>query len=357
MATLDPVAQGRVQLLTCASGDAVQAVAAVDELVRLSRLDPDWSWSRAAIIARNWRYLEPVRSYAESLNIPVQMANEKLPSLWRLREMQAFIAALRGQPGRMLHVADLESIVGGMSRNRWTDLIGEGIGMLARELGDKAAPVPDLIDWFAEWARDTRAAQRGLLLLTAHRAKGLEFDDVVILNGGWERPSHGEDADAPRRLFYVAMTRARRSLSVMSDGRHPFLQSGSEAILARAARPDPGAMPAARQRYILPDPKLVDLSFAGRLAAGNPALSAIAEAKAGDAVTLTRDGDRWSLCNDKGQRLGRMSRAFSPPEGTTFLRGEVGAILAWRKADADESFHASLKRDAWEVVLPELVFG
>lgn len=54
------------------------------------------------------------------------------------------------------------------------------------------------------------------LLLTAHRSKGLEFDHVVILNGGWKALSKGEDGEAPRRLFYVAMTRARRSLSVVT---------------------------------------------------------------------------------------------------------------------------------------------
>lgn len=80
---------------------------------------------------------------------------------------------------------------------------------MARELVEKAAPVPDLVQWFGEWARDARGEQRGLLLMTAHCAKGLEFDHVAILNGSWDRPSRGEDADAPRRLFYVAMTRAR----------------------------------------------------------------------------------------------------------------------------------------------------
>lgn len=53
---------------------------------------------------------------------------------------------------------------------------------------------------------DAWGEQRGLKLLTAHRAKGLEFDDLVILDGGWEQPSWNEDQDAPRRLFYVAMT-------------------------------------------------------------------------------------------------------------------------------------------------------
>ena len=84
-----------------------QAVAAVDELIRLSRLDPEWSWSRAAIIAREWRRLAPVRAYAETLGIPVEMANESLPSIWRLREMQQFIDGLRRDSTRLLAIRDL----------------------------------------------------------------------------------------------------------------------------------------------------------------------------------------------------------------------------------------------------------
>jgi ATP-dependent DNA helicase RecQ len=83
MAGLDPVAQGRVQLLDCGADDIVQARAALDELLRLSRLDPDWNWARTAIIARNWRQLAPVRASAEAIGIPVELANETLPSIWR----------------------------------------------------------------------------------------------------------------------------------------------------------------------------------------------------------------------------------------------------------------------------------
>ena len=50
--------------------------------------------------------------------------------------------------------------------------------------------------------------------LTAHRAKGLEFDQVVVLDGGWNRIGRAEDADASRRLYYVAMTRARLTLTL-----------------------------------------------------------------------------------------------------------------------------------------------
>jgi ATP-dependent DNA helicase RecQ len=354
-AALDPVAQGRVSLIDSGPSDAAQAMAALDDLIRLSQLDPDWSWRRCAVIARDWRRLEPLRAYAEAKGIAVDLANETMPSLWRLREMQTFIRALLADRSRLLTIPDLVAILNTQQQTRWTNLIGEGIGTLARELVEKAAPVPDLVEWFGEWAREARSEQRGLLLLTAHRAKGLEFDHVAILNGGWDRASKGEDADAPRRLFYVAMTRARHSLTVLTDGPHPMV-TPSGHILPRTARPDVSALPQTRLRYVSPDPKLVDLSFAGRLPEGHPTLASIAAAQPGDSVTLLRDGGRWEILNEMGRTLIRLSKAFSPPEGATFLRGEIAAVLMWRKEDGHEDYHHLLRHDEWQVVLPELVF-
>jgi ATP-dependent DNA helicase RecQ len=241
--------------------------------------------------------------------------------------------------------------------NRWTDLIAEGIATLAHELNTKAMPVPDLVEWFAEWSRDARSEQRSLLLLTAHRAKGLEFDDVVILNGGWDRPSKGEDADAPRRLFYVAMTRARRSLAIMADRQHPFLPPGNLQVLRRPVPPmDPETLSAV-DHYQAPDLKAVDLSWAGRLGGGNPSLAAIAQAKAGDPLQLVRKDKFWMLQTPDGQALGRMARSWSPPNGLVFERGEISAIIRWRRSDSGEEYRDYLRRDDWEVVTPELVFG
>lgn len=357
MASLDPVAQGRVQLLQCPPGDVAQAVAAVDELVRLSRIDPDWNWSKTAIIAREWRRLDPVRAHAEALGIPVQMANESLPNIWRLREMQSLIAALRHEPARLMGIANVVEALNCLPPNRWTDLIAEGIAALARELANKTMPVPDLIEWLAEWARDTRGEQQGLLLLTAHRAKGLEFDDVVILDGNWEAFSSGEDADAPRRLFYVAMTRARRSLAVMTAGLHPFVHPGSNSILARQVKPEMEAIAGEMAIYQMPDLKLVDLSWAGRLADGKPALGAITEARVGDPIALEPENGAWLIQDAKGRTIGRMARTWTPPEGRLLKRGEVGAVVCWRKADNKEEYRDHLRRDEWEVVLPEFAFG
>ncbi|WP_370160560.1 RecQ family ATP-dependent DNA helicase [Limimaricola soesokkakensis] len=356
MARHDPVAQGRVQLLDAPAGDIAQAMAALDELIRLSTLDPDFRWDRCAIIAREWRRLEPVRSYAESRDIPVELANEHLPSIWRLREMQTLVSGLRSVRGELITIEDLISLLNRQTPNRWTDLLAEGVAALARELGTGAMPALDVIEWLAEWSRDTRGEQRGLLLLTGHRAKGLEFDHVVIIDGGWEHRSRGEDAEAPRRLFYVSMTRARKTLAATTAGAHRFLQDRDDIVLRRQVSVDLRDAAPAPRHYQLPSLEVVDLSYAGRLSQSHAAHDAIASAQVGDGLRLADEGDRWMLYDRNNRPLGRMAKSWQPQEGTVFLKGTVGAVVRWRKSDNDEHYQQWIKREEWETVLPELEF-
>jgi hypothetical protein len=97
-------------------------------------------------------------------------------------------------------------------------------------------------------------------------------------------------------------------------------------------------------------------AFAGRQREGHAALTATAKARVGDPVALVFEGDRWLLTDASGRSLGRMAKSFAAPAGARFLRGEVAAILRWHKDDSDESYHHMLKRETWEVVIPELVF-
>ena len=355
MAKRDPVGQGRVQLLHCPPGDRAQAVAAIGELQRLAALEEGWNWSRTAIIARNWRQLAPVRAYAEAQDIPVEMANESLPSLWRMREMRLFIEGIRHDRTRLLNVTDLLEIANALPRNRWSDLIAEGIAALAQEVGAGAVSVSDLIEWFGEWARDARGEQRGLLLMTAHRAKGLEFDDVVILNGGWEKPSDNEDADAPRRLFYVAMTRARRSLGVMTQGAHAFVPAKGDNILWReAALPDLHHLPPERY-YIQPELGQVFIDWAGRLPARDRGLKAIEQAQVGAPVTISRMHRRWFVVDSQGRRLTAMRADWAVPPGRRIVSARVGAIVMRHAHESGEEHRTRLNRESWEVVLPEIV--
>ena len=157
-----------------------------------------------------------------------------------------------------------------LSRNKWSELIMQGVLDLNRELADKSAPAPDILEWFAEWSREMRGQQRGLMLLTAHRAKGLEFDHVIALDGGWARTSRGEDLDAPRRLFYVAMTRAKKSFSALAMGRHCFLDATVNAdLLVRKLHIDPAARALCEKRYQTTNPQagrsVVRRQVAGKL--------------------------------------------------------------------------------------------
>jgi ATP-dependent DNA helicase RecQ len=119
---------------------------------------------------------------------------------------------------------------------------------------------------------------------------------------------------------------------------------------------DQNVLPQTQLRYVPPDPRLVDLSFAGRLSDTNPSLVAISQARVGDPVSLVWNGNRWRITDKADRILGTMSRSFAPPDNAAFLRGAIGAILGWRKEDNDEAFRNMLRREAWEVVLPELVF-
>ena len=85
--------------------------------------------------------------------------------------------------------------------------------------------------------------------------------------------------------------------------------------------------------------------------------AAIASARVGDQVILFNDGRHWLIKDTKGRTLARMSRAFSPPADLTFQRGEVGAVVRWRKADSTGEYQNLIKREEWEAVLPELIFG
>ena len=67
----DPVGEGKVQILSTEKHPIAQAQSAMMELQRLEQLDPDWKWSRCAVIAREWKDLDPVRGFCEHHDIPV----------------------------------------------------------------------------------------------------------------------------------------------------------------------------------------------------------------------------------------------------------------------------------------------
>ena len=361
LARKDPVAHGRVQLLKCPMGYREQSVVAVEELRRLAKFDSDWDWSKVAIIARNWRDLEFVRAYAEDCEIPVSFARDKSLDIRRMRETMTLLGAIDRQSSEVT-AKTLYELLHNQPSSPWKMILEEGIDTLQEEIGDKAITRVEANEWLAEWSFEAKASNRGLLLLVAHRAKGLEFDHVVILDGDWQGRGDLEDVDAPRRLYYVAMTRARRSLAMITRKHHPFIGSDQRQILFRDISPSSIDMTSVERKYIMPEMELVDLSYAGRIGEKNPSLTAIEQARIDDEIYLECDDEKnkWEVMNERGEVLGRMSKKFEPPQGFKLVRGKIGAIVTRYKSDGKQNEkpeHREAKvREQWEVVLPELIF-
>ena len=356
----DPVSQGQVQLLPVGRDPVAQAQVVMGELLRLKFLDSEWDWSRCAVIAREWRYLAPVRAFCEAHGIPAQMADEEMPNFWRLRKTRAFVAWLRAREPRVVDAGALRAWADASPPGPWYDLLRQANDEHALETGGAEVPVDHIVEWLADWGRDVRRRQLGLLLLTAHRAKGLEFDHVAVLDGGWDRVGAGEDPDAPRRLYYVAMTRAGQTLALSRfDGPHPLQDAliDHPSVERRGPVTPLAASPELLYRHVRPSLKGVDLGFAGRRGELDPIHRATATLKPGDRLqTRIRDRGLWLLLDGNGKAVGRLAKCFRPPAGMRCRAASVLAVVAWSREDTDPKFHDAIKCGAWEVVVPELVF-
>ena len=85
---------------------------------------------------------------------------------------------------------------------------------------------------FAEKAQQKKNVAQ---LMTAHGSKGLEFDSVWIVGAEEEAFPHKDSScEEERRLFYVAMTRAKKNLVISKSGKKSPSRFIYEANLERA---------------------------------------------------------------------------------------------------------------------------
>ena len=374
--TLDPVANGKVQILRATGGQLSQAIVAIDELRRLSTLDPQWEWDRCAVIARNWTDLAPVASACVQRGIPFQSAAEELGSFWRARETQSFLSTL-DTAGPTTARRAIEQHLQHLEPGPWGRLLAQALEELLLEEPDAAVlPAAYLRSWLGEWSREVRRRQQGLLLTSAHRAKGLEFDHVVILDGKWNATNACEDEEAPRRLYYVAMTRARETLALVDlhdhSARHsddPPLSASSRQRAATLIHPL-NARPCTLERQFpspdTTDPRLryktvvctmgdVYMDFAGRLPAHDETHRAISELRTGDVLSLTRQNGQSKILDSHGRQVGRMRADWDVPSGMELGGATVhGVFVRWREDVNDERYARNLQSNTWEVIVPKL---
>lgn len=364
------VSAGRVQILPTGIDRYRQAWLAIQELQRLAALDPGWNWSRVAVIAHEWSLLEPVRAACEIASIPTHFTgrrNKSFPA-WRLREIVQLLDALRQCATEALAASDVRALARALRGERTETpghrLVDAWCEAIAQESGDFPRPVTALLeDCFEFCADQDREPDGGLTLTTAHSAKGLEFDHVLVLAGGWQTSKQAA-LTTERRLYYVAMTRARQTLTLCTKdegGKNDstdFALELASAIVSDAVlhRPAPLASPlpgGLNRLYLLLGLKDVDLSFTGRSRSDAPRM-ALGRLTVGDALQLEEESGRWVIKSSDGQMLGRTASSFRIPMGR-IISARIAAICQWRSQDVADEWRDRMAVERWEVVLPEVV--
>jgi DNA helicase-2/ATP-dependent DNA helicase PcrA len=193
----------------------------------------------------------------------------------------------RDVPKLGVYASDLDTVVRGCRRSSLAALkairvevgLGETMDVLdsSRSEADRSTHTDDLaalesvaalhpdVASFEPWLREvlSRTAGEGpsVLLSTIHRIKGREWDHVIIFDASRGLFPHrlGNDEEGERRVFHVALTRARSQVVALADADAPsiFLSeldgtrvrpSPASVDDARGGAPDPRATANTRTR-------------------------------------------------------------------------------------------------------------
>ena len=202
------------------------------------------------------------------------------------------------------------------------------------------------------------------MLLTAHGAKGLEFEHVVVLDGGWDSRDN-EDRETQRRLYYVAMTRARQTLALLRfdhahGRRNDFRQALAEhpSVLHREPVKLPAAVPELHYEYKRLQLDEIDIDFAGRFPENYPVHRYIIALHHDNPLKVHQiKNGHWELLDQAGNKAGRLAKNFTAPLGKRCLSARVWAIVTRNREQSKPGFQERIKCDTWEIVVPELVFA
>ena len=159
--------------------------------------------------------------------------------------------------------------------------------------------------------RQPKSEARGLILSTVHSSKGLEYDRVFLLDvidGVFPKEGEDVDRDEERRLFYVAMTRARNELAVFTFPPEKTSSAFSQFLFRPKRRiPRKSKKKTAADSFLPGTPVQHSAYGAGRI--------------------LAREGDRVRIRFSSGsERV--FSLAAAVPNGLLSLRQESGGNTA-----------------------------
>lgn len=367
---LDPFVAGRMQILQV-NDESEQAHAIVLELQRLQRTDSSLQWQDCAVLAREWSILCTVRAFCEKYRIPVSMtlSSKHQPPTFRIRELAEYLQTLKSFSNQLYSGSSLIEHIGDVSKaekaNPWRAQLKRIMEEWKTETGDAQLPANQALDYLYETLSEQRRERKighGVFLSTVHSAKGMEFSHVLVADGGWNRSDSHSSKEEDRRLYYVAMTRARESLALLlrNDDSNPFLHSlqGDYLLRKEGIEEHINDLEITPRCYTVLGMQDLNLGFAGFKPAKHPIHATLASLRPGSRLDIRQRDDNILLqYNDCS--LAALSKAAYSEWATRLDKIEQIRVLAMvrrYKEDGDISFRDRYKIDSWEVPLVELFY-
>jgi ATP-dependent DNA helicase RecQ len=350
---------GRVRSIAAPVSANPQAQVVMQEVQRILAADPATPLGEIAVLARTHRALEPLRALCEEMGMRFELVGSEgarsRVSFMQLREGWLTDQALPGRRSDLVKLHDLRRWLAEHAGKEpdnphWAD-IAAAVDEFVQDSHVDHVTAQEVLDALYEAAGEARRHGRpdALRLITAHGAKGLEFDHVIVMDcGDWRG-----DGDDERRLLYVAMTRARQTLvTIRSEG-------GRNAYLTDLGSVDgvtedlPGVRPSHRpeldRRYVTLGPADVFLGYAGRQPEGSRIHADLAAVRVGDAVRVAAR----QVTDRHGRVLVPLAKKCDLPN--VQLAGKVFGVMVRTRAQTSANFLANVRIDQWEVPLSEVV--
>lgn len=369
---IDHLSQGKVQIIQV-KNEQEQAAAVLGELDRLRGLSDQFSLANTAILAREWQELDRIRTCCEEENIPINInwGKSSFPSLSRIREYSTLLRHLKKNREKRLTASAMLKFLPETGGNDtiWQAHLRVLIDDWRDETNDRPQPVTKIEDYFYESLADqhrSRQLNNGIYLSTVHSVKGLEFDHVFILGGSWQIKNgcqlEKERQEEERRLFYVAMTRARETLRLLEldniGNNHTRHLTGD--FLLRRRVDVPNFRKYANKRYYILGMKDMHLGYAGGFQKDSQIHEALKQCTTGDRLKpLIRDNHLY-LADNADTVIGRLSKAARDAwiaKIDSILEVKLLAMVRWGKKDvAEQRFADKCRCEEWEVPVCELVY-
>ena len=241
-----------------------------------------------------------------------------------------------------------------------------------KHLGDAPVNATEVIQVIYQGLADYHRSHiigDGALVSTIHAAKGLEFDHVLVLGGLRSSPKDPQPnnrhrlSEEERRLYYVAMTRARQTLTLIDSQQEPnpyFAEIRTSTLFRKVAVAKSKSDRFTGLGYRVLGMKDLYIDFAGGKRANHSIHRSLARLQAGDLVKL-QNGDHGQVrvLDEREEQVARLSRATARRWSQSRIAkvDEVrvlGMVHRTQDDSGDPKYRDRLQVESWEVPILEV---